>query len=346
MALHNLLKKDRDQDDSHHRANLDPRYERPPAPQHDETNWLVSYADMMTLLCGFFIMLFSIAKLDDGKYEKVKEAVSQQFGGQYSAPNVELGKFATQFIQELGISQQASVRVDPRGVAITFESTLFFDTLSAEIRPAGVDVIKKVIDQLIELQTREKIEYRIVVEGHTDGRAILGGPFPSNWELSSSRASRVVRMFLEKGFKPQKMTAIGYADSYPLAAERSPNGDWVDENLQRNRRVVVWVLRPEVDQLPLPSENSGYARPAATAPAAAVSPAAPTLSAPTLAAPAAVNPTPAAPAAAVAAQPIVAPVVVAPAAATAPAVAIPPAATQPPPVNPVTTPPSPAKPAP
>ena len=72
---------------------------------HDESNWLVSYADMMTLLCGFFIMLFSISKLDAPQYESVKQAVATQFGGTYEAPHQELAKFVTQIVQEAGVEK-------------------------------------------------------------------------------------------------------------------------------------------------------------------------------------------------------------------------------------------------
>ena len=75
----------------------------------DESNWLVSYADMMTLLCGFFIMLFSMAKLDVPEYDSFKEAVSKQFGGQYTSPTKEMAKFATEIIQEMGLEKEAIV---------------------------------------------------------------------------------------------------------------------------------------------------------------------------------------------------------------------------------------------
>src|ERR1700722_12386367 len=106
--------------------------EAPKAPaNHDESNWLVSYADMMTLLCGFFIMLFSMAKLDPPQYEKVKEAMAKQFGGDYKSTSQELAKFVTEPIQEPASEQQTVVKSDPLGGSIAFQSTLFFETLSA-----------------------------------------------------------------------------------------------------------------------------------------------------------------------------------------------------------------------
>lgn len=101
------------------------RYERVSAEHrepihHDESNWLVSYADMMTLLCGFFVMLFTFAKLDENQYEKVKEALSKEFNGNYISPNKELLRFASQLINELGVEKETTIKADATGVSIVF----------------------------------------------------------------------------------------------------------------------------------------------------------------------------------------------------------------------------------
>ena len=246
------------------------------APPEDGEGWLVSYADMMTLLCGFFIMLFSMAKLDEPKYEKMKEAVAKEFGGEYKSPTKELARFVTEILQEAGVEKETQVKSDPGGVSVTFQSTLFFDTLSAEILQQGKSTIEKVIDALAQRQKMNNVVYKVVVEGHTDGRPVVSGPYPSNWELSSARASRVVRLFLEKGYSPKQMTAIGYADTYPEKSERTPAGAFVEEHMGKNRRVVIRILQPKVDYIPLPdAPNDGNpaepaaATPASTAPAVA-----------------------------------------------------------------------------
>jgi chemotaxis protein MotB len=237
------------------------RPDEPKAPaNHDESNWLVSYADMMTLLCGFFIMLFSMAKLDEPQYERVKEAVAKQFGGDYKSPTKELAKFVSQVLQEAGLEKETVVRSDPSGVSIVFQSTVFFDTLSADVRPQGSAVLDKLIQAIGERQKMELKQYKIVVEGHTDSRPIVGGTFPSNWELSGARAARVVRMFLDKGFAPNHLTAIGYGDTYPQFPVRTPSGAWDDEALAKNRRVVLRILEPRVDSIPYPDSPAAQAR--------------------------------------------------------------------------------------
>jgi chemotaxis protein MotB len=224
----------------------------PEAP-HDESNWLVSYADMMTLLCGFFVMLFSMAKLNQPEYEKVKKAVAEQFGGHYQAPTEELTKFVTQIIEELGVAQETVVTSDGSGVSIAFQSLVFFDTLSSEVKPEGRIILNKLIESIVRRQETDKKAYKIVVEGHTDSRPIVGGLYPSNWELSGARAARVVRMFLDRGFPSNHLVAIGYADTRPEVEARSPSGVLSGELLAKNRRVVIRILEPEVEAIPLPS---------------------------------------------------------------------------------------------
>lgn len=249
MGLHRLFKKKSKHED-YDAPTLRDEAERasrssPHGDLHDESNWLISYADLMTLLCGFFIMLFSLSSLDAPQYEKVKEAVAAQFGGSYESPHKELAQFVTQVIHEAGVEKEASVRVDPSGVAVVFESTLFFDTLSADLRAEGERVLNALITRVGEKQTESKIGYKIIVEGHTDGRPILSGTFPTNWELSSARASRVVRMFIDRGFTPKLLSAIGYADTRPEASDRSPSGQWDDAALAKNRRVIIRIESPK-----------------------------------------------------------------------------------------------------
>ncbi len=223
--------------------------EAQPEASHDESNWLISYADMMTLLCGFFIMLFSMAKLDEAQYESVKEAVAKHFGGDYKSPSADLAKFVTQILNETGIEGVASLKSDAAGVSIIFKSTVFFDTLSSELTFEGRRILEKLIDGISGRQKAELRDYRIVVEGHTDSRPILSGIYPSNWELSGARASRVVRSFLEKGFAPKMLTPIGFADTRPENPSRTPAGEWDEAALTKNRRVIIRVLDPRIQEI-------------------------------------------------------------------------------------------------
>lgn len=114
---------------------------------HDESNWLVSYADMMTLLCGFFIMLFSMAKMDMPKYDSFKEAIAKQFGGEVQTAKKDMEKLAKQIEKDLGKNSPAHIKHDASGVSIVFESTVFFSTLSADVSLEGQTIIKKTTDK-------------------------------------------------------------------------------------------------------------------------------------------------------------------------------------------------------
>lgn len=233
---------------------------------HDESNWLISYADMMTLLCGFFIMLFSMAKLEESKYDSFKQAMAKQFGGEYVSASQEMARFATQVIQEMGVESTTTIKADAYGVSIVFESTVFFNTLSADVSPEGQKILDHLMDSIKQREESTNKQYRIVVEGHTDGRPILAGKFPSNWELSGARASSVVRMFLNHGFPPDHLTAIGYADTHPQVDAKTPEGEWNEELLAKNRRVVLRILEPSLDVIPLPEGTTPAASPENAAP--------------------------------------------------------------------------------
>jgi chemotaxis protein MotB len=207
---------------------------------------------MMTLLCGFFIMLFSMAKLDEPQYERVREALSKQFGGEFHSPAQDAARFMTQFIEDAGLKQDTEIRAEPVGLSIVFRSRVFFDSLSSELRPEGLDVLNKLIGAIQKRQEIEGKKFRIVIEGHTDGRPVTGGVYPSNWELSGARASRVVRAFLDQGFTSSDMISIGYGDTRPEVLERKSDGSFDDSALGTNRRVVVRILKQDATMIPMP----------------------------------------------------------------------------------------------
>lgn len=218
--------------------------------EHSDANWIISYADMMTLLCIFFIMLFSMSKVNTPEFEAMKKQVAEHFGTKYESPTEDLGKFVNNVLIEAGVEKDAMMSSDGMTVSVAFQSTMFFDTLSAEISPAGKEIIEKIATKLYDYQVKHDKKYKIVVEGHTDSQPVMGGPFPSNWELSSARATRVVRLFLDKKFDAPNLLAIGYADAQPVAEGRNQDGSWNNENLAKNRRVVLRVLMPDVDNIP------------------------------------------------------------------------------------------------
>ncbi len=274
-------KKSRDAHDEaiKHRVHED----APHAEEGGEETWLISYADMMTLLCGFFIMMFSMAKINTPDFERVRESISKEMGAEFHDPKQEFGKFLTNILQEAGVEKDAVVISDPYGVHVTFNSTLLYDPVSSELRPQSKALLAKLIPVIERQQIKDKKFYRIAIEGHTDSKPLVGGLYSSNWELSAARAVKVMRMFLDAGFQSRQVTPIGYADTYLSAPARTATGAWDEEILAKNRRVVIRILDPKNDGIPTPDQidvpdpktRAPAATPGTGAPAAAAQPVAP-----------------------------------------------------------------------
>lgn len=225
-------------------------------PEHDddeeiheaahEEPWLVSYADMMTLLFGFFVLMYTfvLMRLDDNSDDlvKVRREVSKYFGGEFQVPLEQVERNFKQLIVSNALTKSIQMRLSPEGLEVTFISTVLFDTGSAELRPEA----KPTMMTLVKLVRERGINVEIRVEGHTDDRPILHSThFATNWELSSTRASTVVRLFEDAGFPARNLSAIGYGSARPLAPNRNSSGKPIEENMAKNRRVTIKVTEVE-----------------------------------------------------------------------------------------------------
>lgn len=222
--------------------------EHPVELAHDESNWLVSYADMMTLLFGFFVLMYSFSKVDEDKFQIVRKDLVKYFGGKMkeSSGGYALKKTMEKEMKDLigsgGFSDQSlEVKMKDNYIQMTFDSQLIFNPGSAELTEASAKVIDKLALELKKLPVEE-----IEIEGHTDIDAIQSAVFPSNWELSTGRSSRIVRKLNEDGIKDDKLTAIGYGSSRPAVPHLDANGKAIPENKIKNRRVVLNIrLKPD-----------------------------------------------------------------------------------------------------
>jgi flagellar motor protein MotB len=136
-----------------------------------------------------------------------------------------------------------------RITSIEISSAAFFDSGSATLRPDGEVILRNVATQLKADKFRD---YNITVEGHTDDQPIQTLQFPSNWELSTARASAVVHFFLSEGLSAQKLSAAGYADTFPKLPNRDANGNSIPENQAQNRRVVIKLEKIVKTEAPIP----------------------------------------------------------------------------------------------
>lgn len=207
---------------------------------HHEEVWLVSYADMMTLLFGFFVILFSMSTLDDKKFESVRKDSSEQFGGQYQLPTEEVRREVMESLSTKGVENKDIVVTQTLGgLEFDLKGGAFFESGSAALSPKTVELVNSIYDSL----KKNKNKYSIRVEGHTDDVPISTAEFKSNWELSAGRAIAVIKAFEEKGWKTDWLEAIGYGSSRPLVPNRTKDGQAIPENMAKNRRVVIKIVK-------------------------------------------------------------------------------------------------------
>jgi len=188
---------------------------------HPAPPWLVNYADLMTELVCFFIILYALSAALSKDVQKAKKDVEEAMKQE---------KVATE------------VKVTKDGMSITLEENgenVFFESGSADLSPRMDDILVKIAPTLRKLA---RDGHDIVVEGHTDDIPIHNGRFLSNWELSTARATSVVQHMIQSlAMPPEHMAAIGYGEFHPLV----PNN--TDEHRAKNRRVVFFVKNKPAD---------------------------------------------------------------------------------------------------
>jgi len=194
--------------------------------------WLITYSDMATLLLTFFILYYSIAAQNLGKFKeaileeseqnlgllelidktKIKTSL-QNFTG-FKSNNIfnDINNFATDE-NNLGITQNNSK------IVIRIPGRSLFQSASAVLEKRGWPLLTEAAGIF-----KKYPNYKIHIQGHTDDNSISTEKFPTNWELSATRATAVLRFFMDKGLDPGRLTATGYADTFPLVPNTTPEG--------------------------------------------------------------------------------------------------------------------------
>ena len=235
--------------------------------------WLISYADFITLLFAFFVVMYAVSSVNIGKYKVFSDALGDAFGGAGAAqpittqvqnlpiPNPGLRRrtellrkekeHMTKLAQDLlstlaPLVKEGKVRVtqNSRGVSVEINASVLFDPGDARLTSESTEALRAVAVLL------KDDGHDVQVEGHTDNQPIRNALFPSNWELSSVRAASVVRLFIDAGVAPARLTAVGHAANVPVSSNASAEGR------ARNRRVAVTILSglPDtVTELPTPA---------------------------------------------------------------------------------------------
>jgi len=201
-----------------------------------EGNWLISYADLMTLLFGFFVILSAFSTPNAQKVEELRKETSESMGGKYSNPYTALSDALKKNLKVLNVEDEISIIETLDGISIISQGTLFFESASSDLKPKAKELVSSITDVLSEKAN----ELNIIVEGHTDNIPIQTRMFPSNWELSSARAGTVVRLLEEKGLKRDNLRPVGLADTEPLKPPQ--DGEAFNSTEQaKNRRIVIRI---------------------------------------------------------------------------------------------------------
>jgi chemotaxis protein MotB len=237
------------------------KYEEEHDNGHDR--WLVSYADFITLLFAFFVVMYAISSVNESKYRALADSLVSAFGSvpampayhgeQPAAPPTplkptisqkrgsdalrrekeQLTRIARDILKVLApLINEGKVRVTQtdRGVKVEINASVLFAPGDAKLAEETSQALKAVAAVL------KDDHHAIQVEGHTDSVPISNALFPSNWELSAVRASSVVRLFVENDIAENRLTAVGRGPTQPVGSNDTPEGRL------RNRRVAVMIL--------------------------------------------------------------------------------------------------------
>jgi chemotaxis protein MotB len=211
----------------------------------DDSGFYISYADMMTLLMVFFVLMFSVSKPDESRFDEVAKSVSQAFNQEVAQEIIDeinrlevLEKSLNATIEAVQLSDQISTEVTPDGLKLELASSALFAAGSADIRQSMKATLKQLSGAILKLPSEE---YMMRIEGHTDDVPISTARFPSNWELASARALNVLHLFEANGFPSDQLAATSYADTQPKLPNRSATGEALAENQAKNRRVLVYI---------------------------------------------------------------------------------------------------------
>ena len=197
--------------------------------------WLLTYSDMITLLVTFFVILFAVSKIDPIRVEMLTKSMNQAMD-KSKVTQVSIEKLVED-VEKMIVKEQledaVDVSVTARGVAVSAKGKVLFPSGSTVLLEKGYKILDNMVNIILETP------YNVAVEGHTDNIPISGSLarlFPSNWELSSARASTIVRRLVEKGVPAERLRAVGLADTEPIAPNTTEDGR------QKNRRVTLVFL--------------------------------------------------------------------------------------------------------
>lgn len=222
------------------------RHRKHRGEHHEEVHegegpWIVSYADMMTLLFCFFVIMTSFATFDPVVVAIKSGQVADSLSDGPNAEKEQSRRLGLEIGGHPNLQGVAKTTLKDGTLEVVFSTALMFPPGDVAISPSFINNV----DILVGLIKNKNPDYRIIVEGHTDGAKLsIGAKYRSNWELSSARSASVVERFLYYDFKPNQMVSVGFGNSRPVVPEVDKFGEIIPENQALNRRVIIKVLQP------------------------------------------------------------------------------------------------------
>lgn len=257
---------------------------RRPHYHSNHDRWLVSYADFITLLFAFFVVLYASSRADIRKQAQVAQSIHSAFTALGIFPENGHGKGASLAGVPPAAKTPASIQEDltrikkdlehklsteiakhtvalelgPNGLVISLREAGFYRSGSATPLPASISTIAKIVAEL------RPTPYALRIEGHTDNVPIHTARYNSNWELSTARATYLTRLFIRQfNLRPERLSAAGYAQYHPIASNATAAGR------AQNRRVDIIVLpHGYISQLPFAAPAKSLAAAPKPSPAA------------------------------------------------------------------------------
>jgi len=207
----------------------------------DANAWLTTYGDMITLLMCFFVIFFSISEVNIALFEDLKNGFESDITNKETKSPISLLAKQLDSIYDNPADDNLDVEVDllKRGINIRLASKDLFRSGDAQLSRSGRKTVDDIANSLLSIVERYNLTCDI--EGHTDDTPIRSYKFPSNWELSASRAANVLRQMIDSGIPKEQSRAIGFSDIRPIIEPRDSTGSLVKGARATNRRVEIVI---------------------------------------------------------------------------------------------------------
>ncbi len=217
---------------------------KPPKKEEENSEaWLITYADAVTLVLCFFILLFSVSEPKPSAYKQIADSFAAARFTQeeeQSDPMDNVQQELEIMVENNALEQVMSVEETEDGIQLELSSSSFYHSGSAKFKREAVPILLQVADVLRDFNFDA---YEIQVQGHTDDVPMRSKMFASNWELSAARATNIVRFLIANDLKPELMQATGYADTRPKVPNLNVDGNPIAANRKLNRRIVIQIER-------------------------------------------------------------------------------------------------------